>query len=142
MPCRRAWSVASAAPPDARALTPDELRQLAASQLVTIGADTVDHVRLGGRPPVDQLRTIAASKTELEAAIGGAVAHFAYPFGRQGDFDDASVAAVEQAGFETACTTLPGTARPSSNRALLPRRLVMNWGRGRFRAQLQRWRLG
>lgn len=136
------WSVASAAPPDARALTPDELRQLAASQLVTIGAHTVDHVRLGGRPPADQLRTIAASKTELEAAIGGAVAHFAYPFGRQGDFDDASVAAVEQAGFETACTSLPGTARPSSNRALLPRRLVMNWGRGRFRAQLQRWRLG
>jgi hypothetical protein len=49
---------------------------------------------------------------------------------------------VRSAAFDTACTTLPGTARASADPYRLPRRLVMDWGRLRFRAQLQRWKLG
>jgi peptidoglycan/xylan/chitin deacetylase (PgdA/CDA1 family) len=136
------WSVDLSAPADARVLTPDELGLLAATELVTIGAHTVDHVRLRGRPGEEQLQTIAASKKELEQLLDRKVSHFAYPFGRAADFDDTSVDAVRLAGFETACTTLPGTARPSTDPHRLPRRLVMDWGRTRFRAQLQRWKLG
>jgi peptidoglycan/xylan/chitin deacetylase (PgdA/CDA1 family) len=136
------WSVDLSAPPDARVLTPDELGVLAATDLVTIGAHTVDHVRLRGRSGEEQLQTIAASKKELEQLLDRKVSHFAYPFGRAADFDDASVDAVRLAGFETACTTLPGTAHLSTDRHRLPRRLVMDWGRTRFRAQLQRWKLG
>ena len=65
-------------------------------------------------------------------SIGRVVSHFAYPFGRRDDFDDRSVDAVRSAAFDTACTTIPGTARFSTDPYRLPRRLVMDWGRLRF----------
>lgn len=135
------WSVASTAPPDAQALTPDELLQLAAAELVTIGAHTADHVRLRSRPRQEQLHTIDASKKDLEQLLGRTVSHFAYPFGGRDDFDDSTVDAVRLTRFDTACTTIPGTADASTDPYRLPRRVVMNWGRVRFRAQLKRWRL-
>src|SRR5215467_1214014 len=136
------WQVDSAPPPDARTLNPKDLRHLAASDTVTIGAHTVDHVRLRDRPATEQQDTISGSKRELERSIGRSVSHFAYPFGRRDDFDDRSVDAVRSAAFDTACTAIPGTARSSTDPYRLPRRLVMDWGRLRFRAQMQRWKLG
>src|SRR4029077_2472246 len=127
---------------DAGTLTPKDLLQLAASDAVTIGAHTVDHVRLRDRPEREQQDTVFGSKRDLEQAIGRTVSHFAYPFGHRGDFDDRSVDAVRSAAFVTACTTLPGPARPFSDPYRLPRRLVMDWGRLRFRVQMQRWKLG
>jgi peptidoglycan/xylan/chitin deacetylase (PgdA/CDA1 family) len=136
------WSVTSTPPPDARPLTSAELLQLAGAPSVTIGAHTVDHVRLLGRPRHEQVDTIADSRKELEDLVGRKVTHFAYPFGRHDDFDDLAVEAVRSANFETACTCLPGTAGPSTDPYRLPRRLVMDWGRTRFRAQMLRWSLG
>jgi peptidoglycan/xylan/chitin deacetylase (PgdA/CDA1 family) len=136
------WQVGSAPPPDAGTLTPEGLLRLAASDTATIGAHTVDHVRLRDRPAREQQDTISGSKEELEQSIGLAVSHFAYPFGRRDDFDDRSVDAVRSAAFDTACTTIPGTARSSTDPYRLPRRLVMDWGRLRFKAQMQRWKLG
>jgi len=136
------WQVGSAPPPDAGTLTIGDLRQLAASDTVTIGAHTADHVRLGDRSAQEQQDTISGSKQELEQSIGRGVSHFAYPFGGRDDFDHRSVDAVRSAGFDTACTTLPGTARSSTDPYRLPRRLVMDWRRPRFMVQMQRWRLG
>lgn len=136
------WRVGSAPPPDAETLTPEDLLQLAASDAATIGAHTVDHVRLRDRSAREQQDTICGSKAELELLIGRAVSHFAYPFGHSSDFDGRTVEAVRSAGFDTACTTIPGTARASNDPYRLPRRLVMDWGRLRFRAQMQRWKLG
>ena len=101
------WQVGSAPPPDAGPLTPADLRQLAASGTATIGAHTIDHVRLQDRSAQEQLDTIAGSKRELEQSIGRVVSHFAYPFGGRDDFDDHSVDAGRSAGFDTAGTTTP-----------------------------------
>jgi peptidoglycan/xylan/chitin deacetylase (PgdA/CDA1 family) len=136
------WQVGSAPPADAGTLTPEDLRQLAACDTATIGAHTVDHVRLRDRSAREQQDAISGSKTELEQSIGQAVSHFAYPFGGRDDFDDRSVDAVRSAAFDTACTTIPGTARSSADPYRLPRRMVMDWGRLRFRAQMQRWKIG
>jgi len=138
----KAWSVSSTPPPDARLLTPPELLELAAPDNVTIGAHTVDHVRLAGRSRQEQLDAITTSRTDLEQFLHRRVSQFAYPFGRLDDFDDWSVEAARDAEFDLACTTVPGTARPSADPHRLPRRMVMDWGRTRFRAQLQRWRVG
>ena len=135
------WQVSSASPPDAETLTPDDLLKLAASGAATIGAHTTDHVWLRDRPAREQQDTIASSKEELERSIGRPVSHFAYPFGGRNDFDDLSVDAVRSAGFDTACTTIPGTARSSTDPYRLPRRLVMDWGRPLFRIKMQRWRI-
>ena len=136
------WQVGSASPPDAQTLNPEDLLRLAASDTVTIGAHTVDHVRLRDRPAREQRDTISGSKRELEQSIGRTVSHFAYPFGRRDDFDDRSVDAVRSAEFDTACTAIPGMAHSSTDPYRLPRRMVMDWGRLRFRVQMQRWRLG
>ena len=136
------WQVDSAPPPDAGTLTPEDLLQLADSDAVTIGAHTVDHVRLRDRPAREQQDTIAGSKRELEHLIGRAVSHFAYPFGLPGDFDDRSVDAVRSATFDTACTLIPGKARSSTDPYRLPRQVITDWGRLRFGVQMRRWRLG
>jgi len=136
------WQVGSASPPDAQTLNPEDLLRLAASDTVTIGAHTVDHVRLRDRPAREQRDTISGSKRELEQSIGRTVSHFAYPFGRRDDFDDRSVDAVRSAEFDTACTAIPGMAHSSTDPYRLPRRMVMDWGRLRFRIQMQRWKLG
>ena len=60
------WQVDSAPPPDAGTLTREELLQLAASDTATIGAHTVDHVRLRDRPAREQQDTISGSKQQLE----------------------------------------------------------------------------
>ncbi len=135
------WASSAAAPPDARALTPDELVRLAASTVVTLGAHTVDHVRLRGLPVADQARNISCSRDELERLSGQAISDFAYPYGGLDAFDDSSVDAARSAGFKRACTTIPGNAKPSSDPYRLPRRIVMNWGRHRFRVSLLRWKL-
>lgn len=66
-----------------------------------IGAHTCTHPRLS-KIPRDQAREeIVSSKKKLEDQFGQPVAHFAYPFG---DYDDAVVEMVKEAGFQTACT--------------------------------------
>jgi len=135
------WGVSAAPPPDARPLTPSEFLTLAASNVVTIGGHTVDHVRLRDLDAADQEQTISSSKEQLERLSGQAISHFAYPFGGKDSFDDHSVDAVRSAGFETACTTISGNASPTSDPFRLPRRMVKNWGRLGFRASLERWRL-
>jgi peptidoglycan/xylan/chitin deacetylase (PgdA/CDA1 family) len=135
------WNVASSAPPDALPLTSGELETLASADCVRIGAHTTDHARLSGRAAEDQFAAIAGSKRRLETFLGREVPHFAYPFGGAQDFDDTSVQQVRAVGLQTACTTVPGLARTSSDPFRLPRRLVMDWSRARLRAQLLRWQL-
>jgi len=135
------WGISAAPPPDARPLTRSEFVQLDASNVVTIGAHTVDHVRLRGLGAADQQQTISSSKEQLERLSGHAVSHFAYPFGGKDAFDDHSVDAVRAGGFETACTTIEGNASSTSDPFRLPRRKVKNWSRRRFRVALERWRL-
>ena len=135
------WGTSAAPPVDARPLTPSEFVQLTNSEMVTIGAHTVDHVRLRGLEAADQKQMISSSKEQLERLSGQAVSHFAYPFGGKDAFDDHSVDAVRSAGFETACTTIPGNARPMADPHRLPRRMVKNWSRLHFRLALGRWRL-
>ncbi len=135
------WGISAAPPPDARPLTRSEFVTLAASNVVTIGGHTVDHVRLRGLEAADQLQTISSSREQLQQLSGQPVSHFAYPFGGKDAFDDDTVDAVRSAGFESACTTIPGNASSKSDPFRLPRRQVKNWSRLRFRLALERWRL-
>lgn len=70
-----------------------------------IGAHTLTHPRLSGIPISQAKNEIADSKKKLEDLFGIQVEHFAYPWG---DYNDAVVDLVREAGFETACTCDPG----------------------------------
>ena len=68
-----------------------------------IGAHTLTHPRLSQIPLNRAREEICRSRQEkLEDLFGVAVTHFAYPYG---DYSDAVVGLVQEAGFQTACTT-------------------------------------
>jgi len=66
-----------------------------------IGAHTCTHPRLSKIPRDRAREEIFSSKRMLEDRFGQPIEHFAYPFG---DYDDAVVEMVREAGFKTACT--------------------------------------
>jgi peptidoglycan/xylan/chitin deacetylase (PgdA/CDA1 family) len=105
-------------------LSRDELRSLAASEEVEIGAHGVTHVSLRDIS-LDLCRLeIERSKTTLQEQLDAPVRTFAYPFG---EWSDAAVAVLRDAGFLCACTTRRGVTRPSSDPFMLPRLHVQDW---------------
>jgi peptidoglycan/xylan/chitin deacetylase (PgdA/CDA1 family) len=90
-------------------LTTEQLRQLAASPLVTIGAHSDRHIRLSHAPAGDVEMEMADSRRLLENILQREIRHFAYPFGACGP-REAQIA--QSAGFSTAVTTERGTLFP------------------------------
>lgn len=117
----RLAAAAQDAEPPARPLTWDQVRELAASPSIEIGAHTVTHPLLGQLRTVDQRREIEESRRRLEEETGIAPQSFAYPNGAAGDFDDETIALVRDAGFESACSTIRGSNRPGCNPYALAR---------------------
>jgi peptidoglycan/xylan/chitin deacetylase (PgdA/CDA1 family) len=101
-----------------RLMTVDELREIAASGLVELGAHTVTHADLAVLDEERCLAEMQHSRTWLEDLTGAPVTTFAYPFGRLGP---AAVQAARRAGFATAVTTEP---RGAWDPLRLPRQMV------------------
>lgn len=90
-------------------LSTEQLRRLAASPLVTIGAHGVRHVDLARATAAEVEQEMAAGRRFLEDVIERDVVHFAYPFGACGP-REAQIA--RSVGFRTAVTTQRGTLFP------------------------------
>ena len=89
-------------------LDADDVRALAESGRVEIGGHTVRHEVLATLDPADAEAEVLGGRDALRRELGDrAGTSFAYPYGRRWDFDDASVAAVEAAGYRAAVTTHP-----------------------------------
>ncbi|MCL1856127.1 MAG: polysaccharide deacetylase family protein [Kiritimatiellaeota bacterium] len=88
-------------------LSPDQIRHLAASPLIEIGAHTLCHANLADVPPDEAEREIAEGKAWVESLTGKPCAVFAYPYGR---FTDATVELLERHGFIAAVTVKKGFA--------------------------------
>ena len=73
----------------------------------TIGAHTVDHVALAAQTPARATWEMKQSKLALEQLLGHPVVDFAYPYGSFNQYD---MAQAKSLGFETACSTMYGTA--------------------------------
>ncbi len=99
----------------------DEVRALAGDHRFTIGSHGVGHLLLPCQPAFVMRAEVVSSKAMLELALGRPIDGFCYPFGAH---DDATVAAVEDAGYRYAFTTLDGPIAPCAQRLRLPRRLV------------------
>jgi peptidoglycan/xylan/chitin deacetylase (PgdA/CDA1 family) len=66
-----------------------------------IGAHTCTHPRLSRIPRDRAKEEIVSSRKKLEDGFGTAIEHFAYPYG---DYDEAVLELVREAGFKTAVT--------------------------------------
>jgi len=85
-------------------LTGEELRDLADSSLITVGAHGYEHVPLTAFDEAALARDVSQSRSTVESCLGSPVALFSYPYGAH---DETVVGAVREAGFTAAVTTVP-----------------------------------
>jgi peptidoglycan/xylan/chitin deacetylase (PgdA/CDA1 family) len=118
-------------------LSADELARLA-GELICLGAHTVTHPHLSLLPLPAQRHEIEASKAYLTEVAGRPVRDFSYP---HGDFSQQTLALVESAGFESACTTRSMPVTSTTSLFELPRIQVGSWDAESLERELER-RLG
>jgi peptidoglycan/xylan/chitin deacetylase (PgdA/CDA1 family) len=119
-----------------RALTRDEICQLAEGGLVEVGAHAVTHPVLSSQTAEIQRWEIKESKKMLEAILGQEITAFSYPYGSISDGGKEAIHLVQEAGFKSACTNTPGIVTLSSHPFWLPRFLIRDWDGEGFKRQL------
>ena len=122
-----------------RCLTEGELRELAAGDLVEIGAHTLSHPVLSSLAPDQQQHEIGGSRRRLEALTGNRITSFAYPYGKKNHYTPQTVTTVRANGFACACSNFGGLVTRSSNRFTLPRFQPMDWDADQFTAAVAGW---
>ena len=122
-----------------RCLTEDELCELAAGELVEIGAHTLTHPVLAELPPDQQQHEIGGSKRRLEALTGKTITSFAYPYGKKNHYTRQTIKTVRANGFDCACSNFGGLVTRTSNRFVLPRFQPMDWDGDQFAEVLEAW---
>lgn len=117
------------------ALSPEELRDLAASPLVEIGAHGMTHARLSQLSLEEQRREICQSRAWLEDFLGRPVAHFAYPYGTTECYGEETKAILRGQGL-TGIANIQASLRGPLCPQDVPRRLVRDWDAATFAAWL------
>ena len=90
----------------------DELRELAADPLMTVGAHTINHVILAKTNADVAMREIEQGRALIEKNIGVKPMHFSFPFGDPTSAGPREFAMAKKLGFTTAVTTRPGVLFP------------------------------
>ncbi|MBM3268863.1 MAG: polysaccharide deacetylase family protein [Candidatus Sericytochromatia bacterium] len=119
-----------------RALTLDELRRLAASPLVTVGAHTRTHPSLARLAPGAQRAEILGSQADLRAWLGRPIEVFSYPFGERADVSPETVRICAGA-FAKAAVCRGGWVLPWTDRWQIPRMVVFDWDVAELAARLE-----
>ena len=83
----------------------DNLKEMSASSLCTVGSHTVNHVmtRFVSREILE--RELKESKEFLERVFGKKVSHFAFPYGSPRAFSYFDIKYIKSCGYESAATT-------------------------------------
>lgn len=122
-----------------RLLSAEEVRTLDKGNLVQVGAHSVTHSSLASLTPDEQSNEIKQSKSALEDLLDRRVTHFAYPFGQQWDFNHHTIAAVREAGFDSACSTTRSYVGRKADLFQLPRVVAPDVGAEQFDRFLFDW---
>lgn len=97
----------------------DEIRDLAADPLVTIGAHTRSHYALSKLDANDAEAEIADSVARVEAEIGLPCRHFSFPYGDETSATRREFAIAAKLGLASAVTTRKGLVRGNHRDSLL-----------------------
>jgi peptidoglycan/xylan/chitin deacetylase (PgdA/CDA1 family) len=132
-----AWSGVETTPRHThRVMNGEEVVRLHQGGLVEVGAHTASHVSLPSLPRAVQQEEIQRGKKLLEDLLGSPVKHFAYP---HGEYTPETVAVVQEAGFQSACTVVASSLYRGANPFLLPRFDVEDWDGEEFSRRLTEW---
>lgn len=99
-------------------MTEEQLKEVAQSGLVDVGAHTVHHVELTSVDRKTAEKELRDGKAILESLLGMPVVSFAYPDGK---YNEAVTELLMLAGYTTAVTTTPGIINGETNRFALLR---------------------
>jgi peptidoglycan/xylan/chitin deacetylase (PgdA/CDA1 family) len=104
-------------------MTWDEIGQLAADPLVTIGAHTRSHFALAKLTLAEARAEIADSVRRIERETGRTCQHFSYPYGDEASAGPREFQLVKEMGFKTGVTTRNSLIRQrhSAELTALPR---------------------
>jgi peptidoglycan/xylan/chitin deacetylase (PgdA/CDA1 family) len=104
-------------------MTWEELAELAADPLVTIGAHTVSHPMLAKLPEKSVRSEMDLSRSVIEAALAVRPQHLSFPVGDPTSAGPREFRLAAELGFRTAVTTRPGVLFPGHRKQLtaLPR---------------------
>ncbi len=137
----RAWAgeAAGEAPESTRPVTVDELKQLASTPDLEIGAHTRDHVNLGHQPAAELRAQVERSRDDVAEWTGTRPLAFSYPFGiPRHDVSEDARSAVAAAGFGYAVVNQPVPVEEGADPYAIPRRFAPDVEGDEFRAWL--WR--
>ena len=104
-----------------RYLTHDQLFELAASPLITIGAHTHHHLLLDSVSRAEMCNDMALGRQLLEEQLGRNVTHFSFPYGHH---NRTVRLAVTNLGFDSAMALGTPRRRRSLDRFCIPRQAV------------------
>jgi peptidoglycan/xylan/chitin deacetylase (PgdA/CDA1 family) len=102
----------------ARYMSWDQIREMAADPLVTIGSQTASHPHMIDADTASNLADLDKSNGRFHAELGFVPNLIAYPYG---EFDDNVVVAAKQSGFVAGFGQHSGSFGPSSDIFRLPR---------------------
>ena len=122
-----------------RCLSAAELKELAASPVIDVGAHTSTHPALSDLPAARARRELVDSKDELERILGRPVTSCAYPYGLASDYSDETLSLTREAGYRCACTAIPDVVWRRTDPFQLPRLWVGDWSADTFTRQLSVW---
>lgn len=112
----------------------EEIRELHRDG-VTIGSHTCSHVSMRAELGEARLRQeIFESRDRITRELGSPPKIFVYPFGAPEDVSSEATALVEEAGYDAALTTSPGTIERDSSIFELPRLIGCVQSMGAFRS--------
>jgi peptidoglycan/xylan/chitin deacetylase (PgdA/CDA1 family) len=121
---------------EVRAMTANELMDLAASNLVEVGSHTVTHTPLDQLNVDQQIQELHQSKVTLEEATGRRVRSFSFP---NGAVSHATPGVARELGYEAGCCSRIAAVSPDCDPLMLPRVWPGDWDGDQFSRWLRRW---
>lgn len=92
----------------------DELKELRAEPLISIGAHSISHCNLAKQSSQVAQFEMAESRGRIEAILQRPVLHMAYPYGDRAAASGREFGIAAAAGFKSAVTTRPGMIFPEN----------------------------
>ena len=121
-----------------RPVTTEELKQIASTPGIEIGAHTRDHVNLAHQQPGEARLQVERSRDDVIAWTGTMPRAFSYPFGiPRHDVDHEAIAVVADSGFECAVVNQPVPVEAGASVFAIPRAFAPDIGGDEFRRWLQ-----
>lgn len=114
-------------------LSPDDIKRVGKSKMVSVGAHTVSHPSLANLNKKMQECEIKQSIDKLSGILENKITLFSYPFGNaEIDFNDETIEICRQCGILKAASTESALWNSETNPYRIPRKVVRDWNLDEF----------